>query len=267
MKKTNLLAAAFAATMISGGAFAQQFHVKENFGFFGSVSKDVTGTSTDGTQEKLMFGGLGGGVPLGISVTYMVNDNIGVDLGFSYLFGSRTTMSEVTASGAEGSVVSRTRQARLSPSFVMSTGNGAEELAVYSKIGFVLPVAGKTITDVSYDNFGGSGDKLTQTIESKGKISLGFTFAVGAMYPLSDNFSLFGELQYVGLSIRPSQSTYTEYSIGSTNVLNTLSDDQKTTKYVNKTESDGTMKAGEALSPGATGFNALGFNLGLAINF
>jgi len=221
-----------------------------------SHSADL-GTTWDGTSTTTNYGTFGKGIPVSLEAAYFFNENIGVQLDATYLLGLSVTANENTVAGSVAKDYSKTTQFRLSPQLVIKT-----EMGLYTRAGLVLPLLGKT-TRYS-DNESNSaflGAKTRVEVEAKGKFSLGFIGAVGYQFGLSDKLSIFGEIEYVGLSIKRKTTEVTVFEINDVDQLanytiltgnNALVDyDDVTTPGDNK--SQGTK------SP----YHSLGFNIGV----
>lgn len=261
-----------------------------------------------------VYGTSGGGQNGGIALGYMFSKNLGFELGLNYLIGSKDEVnySQSTSNSTDtifGSVdfsstsiqTSYTRQFRVAPSIVLRASD--EGLSPYARFGIILPVGGKTVTDLSViadqkSSLLGveteSNSTTDAVFETTGNGSVGFQGAFGINFSISDNLGVFGELEYISLGIRSKETVITEYTQintinGASNVLSpdvrlqdlpvgvvtTIYKDQLThTSNATFTDSDGNVtnpgydpeKATEALAR-TSYYNSIGINVGLKLSF
>ncbi len=251
--KRKVLLLAF-STLISVGASAQlQVGVKAGYALPAAAAP--LGVSTDGSSSTTIYGTFGSGIPVGLEVAYFLSDNFGVQLDASYLIGSSMVTNEVLTSGATSSMTSKTSQLRVTPSLVFKT-----DIGLYSRFGLILPLLGNTTTVIENENGGGPGIPFKQEIVAKGKFGAGFDAALGYQFGIGDKLSIFGELQYIGLSIKRASTELTMYEVGGVDLLPNLTDDQKNTTYEDSTTPTGNNAQGTS-SP----YSSIGLNLGVRI--
>ncbi len=230
-------------------------------GSYREVTKDAVMQNTK-DDEKVIYGTNGQGIPLTLDFRYMFNEHVGIQVDATYLLGmkklmdyQKTTYANGVESVQESKVV--TQQFRLAPQLVIK----ADKL--YARSGIVLPLFGSTSVFTTVD-----GSAVTSPVERTdkltGKFSVGFIGAIGYEMSLSDKLGLFGEVEYMGLSIKRKQSEITKYTIGGADQLAGMSDDAKITKYedeVNNLETN-------APNLGQKGFyNSLGVQIGVRLKF
>lgn len=250
MKKKVLLLAA--AAMLSVGASAQlSLGLKAGYAF-GANGMNL-GTSTEGTKTTNVYGSYGQGIPVGLEVAYFFNDNIGVQLDAAFLIGTKVLNDETLTAGFEDEIYTKTTQLRLSPQLVLKT-----DIGIYGRIGAVLPVMGSTTRFASDQNGGGPGVLSESEVKSKGKFSVGFVGVVGYQFNLSDQLSLFGEVEYIGLGIKRASTEITKFEVGGTDVLNTLPADQINQDYEDEVDAGSTT----ALSSKSQ-YSSIGLNIGV----
>ncbi|TXI85498.1 MAG: hypothetical protein E6Q37_06250 [Crocinitomicaceae bacterium] len=271
MKKMILSAALFFAAY---GVNAQGLYGDVSVGYGLGAPNYVMGTNeyrdfgdpSKNTEENI-YGSIGQGLNLALTPGYMINEHFGLELGINYFMGAKKRVEEFNSSNDK--VYSfrdaQSNQLRLIPSLVVSSGT-SNKLSVYAKGGLMIPVLGVTnisIEGSSTTNFVTYTKSEVET-EFKGKVSLGFRGALGVNYKLNDNMSLFGELQQTNLFIKQDKNTIVSYKVNGSDIMNTLTDEQKETVYVDKL--DAGSAANKALA-GKTNFNQFGFNVGLKWNF
>lgn len=280
MKKLVLSVAMLA---LGATAMAQGGYVAFNVGYglgFPNEQLGTTGTvdASGNETEANIFGTLGQGINLNLTPGYMINSNFGMELGIGYFLGSEVTVDEFTAPTYSEMSTGKSSQIRISPSLVVSSGDDAA-VNVYGKAGLVLPVGGST--EGTYTRTG-DGSALNPDVvsmsETKGAFSLGFSGAIGAKYSLSDNLSLFGELNGVFLRIKQGTSTIlssstngveADFSGTPTSFLETVYVDELNSSSnnagTNPTGYD-PNQADEQLA-GKTNFNGTFINIGVAYSF
>ncbi len=230
----------------------------------------VNGTDTK-DDEKVIYGTNGQGIPLTLDFRYMFNEHVGIQVDATYLLGMKKLMDyekrDITAGPAtyysESTTKVSTQQFRLAPQLVIK----ADKL--YARSGIVLPLFGSTTGYFVNENnlpISGSNPANKTEVNQKltGKFSVGFIGAIGYEMNLSDKLGLFGEVEYMGLSIKRKQAEFTKYMSGSVDVLATMTDDQKITEYDDEINHlDANPKA-----LGEKGFyNTLGVQIGVRLKF
>lgn len=222
-----------------------------------SISYAGSSISADGTQES-RFGTLGKGVPVNLAVGHMFNDFLGVELGFNYLFGSNVLLGEDDFNYDEATANARTSQFRFAPQLVLM------HKGLYSKVGFMIPVTGKTTLTIDQTS---SGVNTVIESEVKGHPTIGYTATIGYEYSLNEKMGLFAEAQYISLSLKSKTSEITRYEVNGTDVLNTIPDGAKNTEYVDELAlADQNPISGKALAFKRS-YSSLGINIGVKYKF
>jgi len=273
MKKVVMTMGAFFALSV---ATAQGGYASLSVGYAGGntgigyATEQLTDTTS---RTSLITGSYGSGIPINLSGGFMFNENFGAELGFTYLLGTTVVSSTSTSLNGDNSKTSSNgSQMRIIPQLVVSSGSSSA-IEVYAKAGLLLPVGGSTSFKQEFVNSGiASSTEGTTT----GKFSLGLTGSVGASYGLSDNLSIFGELQGVSLNINANTSTITSSKINGTEGIDADTPVVLThTEYVselstgdnpNVTDSDYSTTARKELT-GPTNYNSIGINIGIKFKF
>jgi hypothetical protein len=252
MKRKVLLFAL--AAMFSTGASAQ-FKIGLKGGYALGATQAPIGYSYSGDNVTTIYGTYGQGIPFGLEFIYLFGDNFGLQLDASYLLGSDVVNSEVLTAGFEQSTITKTTQFRVAPALVFKS-----DLGIYSRFGAVIPLVGKTTSTSENPNGGGPGVPSEIIVDAKGKFGVGYVGALG--YQLSmGNVAIFGELEYIGLSVKRSSTEITTYKVGGVDQLPFLTDDQINTTYEDMTTFGGTTGQGSS-SP----YNSIGVNIGVRFN-
>jgi len=222
MKKL-LLISLIAFAIISADA---QFYAGLGLGYGFGSNKRVVGNEITATSNSNVYGSYGQGFNINPKLGYMVNDNMGFELGIDYFMGATQTILKTSTDLQEG----QSNALILAPQFVLKTDNG-----LYSRFGIFVPVAGKTTITIESSNY--YGTDLSAEAETKGSFSVGVVAALGYEYSLNDNLSLFGELQYSGISVRSGTFEYTKFEVGGKDKLADMDEYDKKTEYVDELNS------------------------------
>lgn len=196
-----------------------QMQVSVSTGYaIGSAGMKI-GEKVDATKIENTYGSYGEGTNIQIRGTYFFNDKLGADLSLGYLHGADQTISEVNLPNAQVNAVARARAFGASISAVYKFTDN-----VYGRFGALLKVGGKTEA-VAYNKavFSdaeatalnlpvGSYSETTFVEDFVGQFPLGFVGAIGYKYDLSNNFSLFAEAEYYGISLKRKSSELVEFN-------------------------------------------------------
>lgn len=256
MKKTLLLVVVAALAMNVNA----QFYAGLGLGYGLGADKQVVGSEYGATTEKNIYGSYGQGFNAALKLGYMFSDNLGVELGTSYLIGSTLTRVKTPTLNMEA----KSSNLRLAPQLVAKLDNG-----LYSRFGFIVPVIGKTVIDLKDTDFSGLGVTQEATVEAKGAFSLGFIGAVGYGYALSESMDLFCELEYIGLEIKAKESKITKMEVGGQDQLPGMTTNMIETEFVDD------IDYAEAVDPNAPAksirttspFSSFGLNVGIVMKF
>ncbi len=263
MKKNLLLVVAlFLATTMSA-----QFYAGLGVGYGMGASKRVNGTSVDGTKTTNIYGSYGQGFNTTLKAGYMFTDNMGVEMGVSYLFGATQTKDDHTNYLEEA----KSNGLRIIPSLVYKLDNG-----FYGRFGMIIPVMGSTVITAVDDDFMGMGLKKETEMETHGSFSIGFAGAIGYQFELTDNMNLFGEVEYIGMSIKSGSATFTQYDVDGKDQLGAMTTSQKEYTFLDEVDdsSDNTFgnpnydpaKATVMMRQKAP-FSSFGLNVGITMVF
>ena len=247
-----------------------------------SVGSGTVALTSTSSSEKALRGTFGNFIGGGLGFGYGINEHVAIELAATYGAG-KTTLYDKTgpASTDATTVISKSTQIRVIPAVVISAGGS---LSPYGRFGLVLPVGGSTKTEVDSKSTGtGYTNVTTATIESKGQFSVGFNGALGASSKLSDNLSLFAEVETTTLSIAGKSDTRTAHNsvttlATGTNITTTLADlevSEKETVYVDEITNTSNVegnanfdekKAIEELRD-RSNYSSFGINIGVKFGF
>ena len=223
--KTKIILSFWCIIGCASNTFGQYGYAGINLGYGMGLPTNSIGASTKadftGTTYTLEKGTFGQGLNIGISGGFMFNENIGAELGISYLMGSKKDFntstysmdtSSFSISQTNGTVtLDKIKMIRINPALKITFG---DEVKPYIRFGVILGLGtGYSRTDESTTMTTGLfGDtvSLQSVIEYSGGSSFGFNSAVGVDFTLSDNLVLFGELSFTSLSWSPTKGTITK---------------------------------------------------------
>ena len=221
----------FVISLFANNLFAQGAYVNINTGYGFNMSSqnlddfsNITEGSNSTTREQVNVS-LGKGLNLGGAFGYMFNENIGAELGISYLLGGKSKAKYTYTGGTEDYTVS-SKMLRIIPSLVIASG--FENINPYAKFGFVIGSG-----SIKYEYNGDDGVIWVKKEKLNGGLAFGLNAGVGALFNLSDNMSFFGELNMVNLSYAPTKGEITEATYNGKDKLPNMTTREKETKFVN----------------------------------
>lgn len=280
---------------------AQGFYIDANLGYGFGMPGNVLGQNThtdiiNGVQTKSsknLLGSIGQGFSAQITPGYMINENLGFELGINYFVGAKTVMGESTSSltvdvygikeepWSNRKDVAHSNQLRLSPAIVLSTGT-SKTFSGYAKLGIIMPVIGSTFVETDAVSAvmvaPGVMEKTPIEVrtEVKGMPSFGFRGAIGLNYKITDNLSVFGELYALSLNIRKKNQIMKSYKSNGVEGIDAMPKYNTDIEYVdeldknsNNEELNGTKdynRPNEQLFE-KTSFSQLGIQLGVKYTF
>ena len=212
------LITAVAAILVSTASFAQ-FQVSASTGYAMSSAGMQLGTTTTTTSTENNYGSYGEGSNVQIRGTYFLNEKFGLELGLGYLHGADQTITKVSVPGLEVDAIARARAFGASASMVYNFTNN-----FYGRIGALIKVGGKTEAVVYKKEVfsdpvaaaqglpSGSYSETNFVEDYHGQFPLGFVGALGYSFDLDENFSLFVEAEYYGISLKRKDSEITEFN-------------------------------------------------------
>ncbi|REG86199.1 outer membrane beta-barrel protein [Winogradskyella sediminis] len=206
------------ALLLSTTTYAQ-FQVSASGGYaIGSAGMKLGETQTANGIEN-SYGSYGEGLNAQLRGTYFFNDSFGLDLSLGYLHGDDQTVSDVNLTGYEVDAVARARAFGAAASIVYKFNTN-----VYARLGALVKLGGKTeavvyqkatFSQAEADAIGvpyGSYSETNYVEDYHGQFPLGFVAALGYEYPLNENFSVFAEAEYYGISLKRKDSEITAFN-------------------------------------------------------
>ncbi|MCK5824193.1 MAG: hypothetical protein KAG96_02170 [Ichthyobacteriaceae bacterium] len=269
MKKITLLTAVL-VIMFAGNVNAQKVYVKLNAGYnFAMGSQNFGANSIDTEKEyqhEAVYGSFGKGLNMDASIGYVFKENIGVELGVSYLIGGG-----INKIHEEKKILItnkfKSNMLRINPSMIIEASRRG--INPYVKIGFILGM-GSITEDVSKSKKENNEYDLyyTTIYEYSGGFSYGANAVLGVYYPISRNMSLFGELTFVSMSYAPSKGKLITYLKNGEDKLEKLSINQKEDNFVTEYSVDKEDISYDDTKPRTKlieqkPFGSFGFNFGI----
>lgn len=262
----------FVISLFANNLFAQGAYVNINAGYGLNMSSqnlyyfdfyNSTSSSNSDTYEQVNVS-LGKGLNLGGAFGYMFNENIGAELGISYLLGGKSKAKDTYTGGTTDYTLS-SKMLRINPSLVIASG--FENINPYAKFGLII-CSGSIMYEYNDND---NGDISLMKIKLNGGIGLGLSSGIGAMINISDNMSFFGELNMVNLSYAPTKGVLTEATYNGVDQLPSMTTSEKEIEFVDSyTYSSSNPPADTQPSKELKQklpFGSFGVNIGLRINF
>jgi len=258
----------FVISLFTNNLFAQGAYVNINTGYgFGMSSQNLyyfdfynyTSGDNSSTYEQVNVS-LGKGLNLGGDFGYMFNENIGAELGISYLLGSKSKAKEIYSDGSTDYTLS-SKMLRINPSLVIASG--IERFNPYAKFGLIMGSG-----SVMYEYFDNDeGDIEVIKMKLSGGIALGLSSGIGAIYNLSDKMSFYGELNMVNLSYAPTKGIVTEATSNGADELPDMTTNEREIEFVDSYTNNSHDSQPRKELKQKLPFGSFGVNIGLRINF
>lgn len=232
--KLFMLIALMGIQFSSNAIFAQSSYVSFNVGYglpMNAQDLGVLGFSNNVTEDQTVSykeakGSLGKGTQFGAAFGHMFTPFIGAELGISYLLGGKSEATEQFNANYKANYSVSSNMIRFIPAIIFSGGLG--KINPYARLGLVVGSA-----SIKYSDFGRGYDQdFTNKQKLSGGLSLGFNGSVGADFKLSDNLSLFGELNVISQSYAPKKAVITEAIRDGFDELSNYSVSEKETEFV-----------------------------------
>ncbi|MGV6844575.1 MAG: outer membrane beta-barrel protein, partial [Lutibacter sp.] len=202
------------ASLIATTASAQ-FYVSATGGYAVGSAGVLMGTSLNAgqTEAKNHYGSYGEGANYQIRTGYMFNDMFGVELGVGYLHGDDQnkdsyvqnddgSFKEITDAIAYG------RAYGLTASLVYKFTKN-----VYGRFGALTKIGGKTVAEFTKNTTTPFGPIVSVGKQDyHGRFPFGFNAALGYKHAISNHFTLFAELEYLGIKVTRDYSEFESLS-------------------------------------------------------
>lgn len=203
MKKIGLSILALLLVVVT--STEAQFYTALSGGYSLPGASTQLGTEVSASGTKAVYGSYGAGLTGQLRAGYMFSSTFGAEIGLGYLHGSDVTNLKVSGIATQPTT-SLTSAARAYGLSLALTYNFTDNL--YGRFGFLTKVGGKTVTNGKVSMATPAGDlNVDFTRHSTGKMPFGFIGAFGYKQKLTENLALFGELEYMGISVKQNKST------------------------------------------------------------
>ena len=281
MKKLIGTIALLAMSMTSMNAQENGLYVSLNGGYNFAAGTEkgivnnftsVTTSSSNVTTSENIALSYGKGLNVGGAIGYMFNKNVGAELAFDYLIGGKTSGTSSTTSAGGVNKVDKDFSAKMLqivPSVVISAG--MEGINPYAKFGLIIGSAKLTENTTDVDINGGTTDTTELTKETETNTGFGFKGAVGAMFTVNTNISIFAELTSVNMSQILKSSSITKATFNGVDVLATGNTSQKETVYEDNLSTlspiPATPNSPKREVATTVPFSSFGINVGLKYSF
>ncbi|WBU88232.1 outer membrane beta-barrel protein [Cellulophaga omnivescoria] len=204
--------------LISTMSYAQ-FEISAGTGYAIGSAEMKLGTETTTTSVENTYGSYGEGVNFQLRGTYFFNEKVGLDVGVGYLNGADHTINKTTVPGVDVDAIARGRAYGATVAVAYKFTDN-----FYGRAGALLKIAGKTEAVVfsstlmseaerePYSLPEGSYSETNYTEDFHGKFPLGFVGALGYKFPIDNNFSIYVEAEYYGISLKRKDSELQEFN-------------------------------------------------------
>jgi opacity protein-like surface antigen len=280
MKKNYLhgLTLAFAIILIGSQVYSQGPYVNVNLGYGLKASSQNlyfennydgiyfvnTNSGSNSVTQEQINASLGKGFNAGATFGYMFSENVGAELGISYLVGGKTKATQ-KATSTDIKLAASAKMLRINPSLVVSPG--LDGVNPYAKFGVLVGLGSVKVTSEGTD----MGDQVNYEFKLNGGVAFGLTAGIGALYELNDNMAVFAELNMVNMSYAPKKGELKELTVDGVDQLPDMDTEDKEYEYVkevtynyetNHPDTEPTELLKQRLPFGSFGIN-VGFRIGL----
>jgi len=212
MRKILLLLVAFCSMNAAFG----QFYISPSIGYAMGSAGILTGTSLNESQTKATnhYGSYGEGMNVQLKAGYFFSEMFGVELGVGYLNGADQNSSYYLTDD-NNNIKEYTESLAHARAYGLTAAliyNFNEHF--YGKIGMVTKLGGKTEAEFTKTTPTSLGAIVAEGVNDyHGRLPLGFTGAMGYKHNIGGNWSLFAELEYLGISVTRDNSEFAELTI------------------------------------------------------
>jgi hypothetical protein len=216
------------------GTASAQFNLGISAGYGLGSPGHVMGTSTtisgSSYSEKNIYGTLGSGVQANLTPGYMFGEHFGIELGLNGFFGAKTTIDEASLPSGDYQHTQSSNQFRITPALVIKSGG--EKISVYARAGLLLPLMGSVKSEI-IDNTNPAAQTIMK-LKTSGKVSLGYTGAVGLNVHFGKKFGFFAEVGANSMRVKSKETELDMYTVNGNDMLGNVPTYSKETKYVDE---------------------------------
>ncbi len=259
----------FFGLFTSSICLAQGFYLNSNSSYNFSLASIPVSANYSPSKTESVHGSFGKGFDLGIGGGYGFSKNIAAEINFTYLMGGKIDFQDsYDPNTPPNKETLKGRMYRLIPTIKISTG---EKIKPYAKVGLILGLGTKLIDESLRYNYMWSEttNRIEETTEFNGGLSLGFKGNLGADFSLNDKLGLFAELNFVSQAWAPKNATVTKYLVNGEDKLSSMDLRDKETEFVESYDPNATIepyqtnKSLKLFLP----FSSWGINIGLKFTF
>lgn len=279
MKKLGFTASLWAvlSLMLSSQLSAQQAYFSFGAGYsLPMATQNITHYELynytrweDREEEERVNISFGQGFNLQGSFGYFFNENLGLELEASYLFGNSIKTNFyylATSTNLQSREVNNelnSQMLRLIPSLVLKTE--LKSISPRAKFGLVAGMGEINYTVHSHT----ISEQGKRNHQFDGGISWGFSASIGATYALNSKLEIYADLNVISMSYAPNKAVITEYQVNGVDKLPNLTTEEKEIDFVDEnmvdyslpTFSDQPTRSIKHSLP----FSSIGLNIGLII--
>ncbi len=202
------------------------------------------------------------GLNAGVDIGTMLDEHIGIQLGFNFLGGARSRATLVEPNGHTDMTI-WSNMMMVTPAIILATNAG--KLKPYGRFGVIF---GRGAIHRINDEIDGNDRIYTRTV-SDGGIAVGLNSAIGVMAGIGTRMSLFVELSMVNMSYAPKTTRVTEMTVNGADGLPFMTTREKQTDYYreySRNDNPPDYEPTKALKQSMP-YSSLGINIGLNIPF
>lgn len=267
---TKLLTLTIILSLVSFKMFGQGSYFKLDVGYGLSMAGDYglkkqiyTDDLEDFEYNKMSYGA---GLNFGGTFGYMFNQNMGLEMGVSYLIGAKQSSEYIYSRFGQTTYNFEAigKMLRLMPSIIITPDY--KVLNPYVRFGMVIGMGSLLYGTIENDE----GDEYVNKYNYSGGLSLGHVSSLGATYKTSEKAGIFFELNAVNMSFSPTKGELIESSENGRSDLHEYTTREKEIKYVTSYNSlDDKKSASEpSQSPRfSLPFGSINLNIGFKYNF
>lgn len=215
-----------------------QVYVNVGIGYGAPALRDLIAVDYEATQSSETYTGvyssLGMGFQPDLTLGYKFNENVGLELGYGFLLGSKIVSEVNDASSPNVETGEQRIHARMHRLMLGTKVTAADgDFHPYIRVGFALGVGGKVISEMETTTTGPSFSGAYHSLEEySGGMAFGFNGGIGFTYHVSDAFGIFVEAAMIAQNYAPAHSELTTLDIDGQDQLGSMTIRQKQTDYV-----------------------------------
>jgi len=209
----------------------KHLYIRANAGYGFALNGDLAYDINDAGEAKTMMFSGSHGFSIGLGVGYMLNTNIGIDIGLNYIKGDslKSNPNEYmpglympglhSSSDFQSSIYGNMYE--LNPSIIFTTH--IKKFKPYARFGLLIglgTVYSSINANISDSAGGGSSGNYRSTWKYSGGVSFGYNSALGIAYPVNRKLEFYTEASFNTIYFTPIQGIRTEDSYNGIDKLN-----------------------------------------------